>query len=170
MQGTCRQCREHRASIRSESAGIHPARRTGLRRADKTSDAMRDLVVSPAMGVTVHVGARCGVGARIAPPFMEATDTSRLVCVVVVSYQEYSLSHTRVWRKKNGRKKNFVCFPRTTRCTGLVCVCVCFKPHTQRYTKEEAGFVKAETQAGFLPSSCPRVLFFLSRNAKKPCG
>ena len=33
---------------------------------------------------------------RIAPPFMEATDTSRLVCVVavvVVSYQEYS--HTR---------------------------------------------------------------------------
>ena len=29
--------------------------------------------------------------ARIAPPFMEATDASRLVCVVVVSYQEYSL-------------------------------------------------------------------------------
>ena len=25
--------------------------------------------------------------ARIAPPFMEATDASRLVCVVVVSYQ-----------------------------------------------------------------------------------
>ena len=41
----------------------------------------------------VHVGARCGVDARIAPPFMEATDASRLVCVVVVSYQEYS--HTR---------------------------------------------------------------------------
>ena len=36
----------------------------------------------------------CGcVGARIAPPFMEATDASRLVCVVVVSYQEYSLTH-----------------------------------------------------------------------------
>ena len=33
--------------------------------------------------------------ARIAPPFMEATDASRLVCVVVVSYQEYSL-HTRL--------------------------------------------------------------------------
>ena len=56
-------------------------------------DAMRDLVVSPAMGVSTF-GARCGVGARIAPPFMEATDASRLVCVVVVSYQEYSLSHT----------------------------------------------------------------------------
>ena len=42
----------------------------------------------------VHVGARCGVGARIAPPFMEATDASRLVCVVVVSYQEYSLTHS----------------------------------------------------------------------------
>ncbi len=41
----------------------------------------------------VHVGARCGVDARIAPPFMEATDASRLVCVVVVSYQEYSLTH-----------------------------------------------------------------------------
>ena len=34
------------------------------------------------------------MGARIAPPLMEATDTSRLVCVVVVSYQEYSLTHT----------------------------------------------------------------------------
>ena len=33
------------------------------------------------------------MGARIAPPFMEATDASRLVCVVVVSYQEYSLTH-----------------------------------------------------------------------------
>ena len=54
-------------------------------------DAMRDLVVSPAMGVSTF-GARCGVGARIAPPFMEATDASRLVCVVVVSYQEYSHS------------------------------------------------------------------------------
>ena len=32
---------------------------------------MRDLVVSPAYG-RVHVGARCGVDARIAPPFMEA--------------------------------------------------------------------------------------------------
>ena len=32
--------------------------------------------------------------ARIAPPFMEATDASRLVCVVVVSYQEYSLTHS----------------------------------------------------------------------------
>ena len=32
------------------------------------------------------------MGARIAPPFMEATDASRLVCVVVVSYQEYSLT------------------------------------------------------------------------------
>ena len=32
------------------------------------------------------------MGARIAPPFMEATDASRLVCVVVVSYQEFSLS------------------------------------------------------------------------------
>jgi len=42
----------------------------------------------------VHVGARCGVGARIAPPFMEVTDASRLVCVVVVSYQEYSLTPT----------------------------------------------------------------------------
>ena len=58
---------------------------------DKTSDAKRDLVVSPAMGVSTF-GARCGVGARIAPPFMEATDASRLVCVVVVSYQEYSLT------------------------------------------------------------------------------
>ena len=36
----------------------------------------------------------CGVDARIAPPFMEATDASRLVCVVVVSYQEYSLTPT----------------------------------------------------------------------------
>ena len=45
----------------------------------------------------VHVGARCGVGARIAPPFMEATDTSRLVCVVVVSYQEYSLTHFMIY-------------------------------------------------------------------------
>ena len=35
------------------------------------------------------------MGARIAPPFMEATDASRLVCVVVVSYQEYSLTR---WR------------------------------------------------------------------------
>ena len=34
------------------------------------------------------------MGARIAPPFMEATDASRLVCVVVVSYQEYSLTYT----------------------------------------------------------------------------
>ena len=51
---------------------------------------MRDLVVSPANG-RVHVGARCGVDARIAATFMEATDASRLVCVVVVSYQEYSL-------------------------------------------------------------------------------
>ena len=34
------------------------------------------------------------MGARIAPPFMEATDASRLVCVVVVSYQEYSLTHS----------------------------------------------------------------------------
>ena len=32
------------------------------------------------------------MGARIAPPFMEATDASRLVCDVVVSYQEFSLS------------------------------------------------------------------------------
>ena len=32
--------------------------------------------------------------ARIAPPFMDATDASRLVCVVVVSYQEYSLTLT----------------------------------------------------------------------------
>ena len=31
--------------------------------------------------VCVHVGARCGVDARTAPPFMEATDASRLVCV-----------------------------------------------------------------------------------------
>ena len=38
----------------------------------------------------VHVGARCGVDARIAPPFMEATDAIRIVCVFVVSYQEYS--------------------------------------------------------------------------------
>ena len=45
---------------------------------------MRDLVVSPAMGVSTVGGARCGVDARIAPPFMEATDASRLVCVVVV--------------------------------------------------------------------------------------
>ena len=53
---------------------------------DKTSDA--------AMGVS---RARCGVDARIAPPFMEATDASRLVCVVVVSHQEYSLySHTHI--------------------------------------------------------------------------
>ena len=61
----------------------------------KTSEAMRDLVhvvtSVPSYG-RVHVGARCGVGARIAPPFMEATDASRLVCVVVVSYQEYSLT------------------------------------------------------------------------------
>ncbi len=35
--------------------------------------------------------------ARIAPPFMEATDASRLVCVVVVSYQEYSLTHSLTW-------------------------------------------------------------------------
>ena len=49
-----------------------------------------NLVVSPAMGVsTLEPG---GVGARIAPPYMEATDASRLVCVVVVSYQEFSLS------------------------------------------------------------------------------
>ena len=40
---------------------------------------------------TLEPGERCGVGARIAPPLMEATDASRLVCVVVVSYQEYSL-------------------------------------------------------------------------------
>ena len=53
---------------------------------------MRDLVSVPSYG-RVHVGARCGVGARIAPPFMEATDTSRLVCVVVVSYQEL-LTHS----------------------------------------------------------------------------
>jgi len=33
------------------------------------------------------------VDARIAPPFIEAADASRLVCVVVVSYQEYSLTH-----------------------------------------------------------------------------
>ena len=32
--------------------------------------------------------------ARIAPPFMEATDASRLVCVVVVSHQEYSLTYS----------------------------------------------------------------------------
>ena len=43
------------------------------------------------------------LGARIAPPFMEATDTSRLVCVVVVSYQEYSLTHSTrssVWTRE----------------------------------------------------------------------
>ena len=34
------------------------------------------------------------MGARIAPPLMEATDASRLVCVVVVSYQEYSLTYS----------------------------------------------------------------------------
>jgi len=47
---------------------------------------MRDLVVSPAMGVSMlDLGARCGVDARIAPPFMEATDarsTGEVVCVV----------------------------------------------------------------------------------------
>ena len=53
---------------------------------------MRDQVVSVPSYGRVHVGARCGVDARIAPPFMEATDASRLVCVVVVSYQEYSLT------------------------------------------------------------------------------
>ena len=53
--------------------------------------------------------------ARIAPPFMEATDASRLVCVVVVSYQEYSLtqrilvtiftsSHREGPRSKSSRK------------------------------------------------------------------
>ena len=36
------------------------------------------------------------MGARIAPPLMEATDASRLVCVVVVSYQEYSLTHSTI--------------------------------------------------------------------------
>ena len=36
---------------------------------------------------------RCGVDARIAPPFMEATDASRLVCVVVVSYKN---THSRI--------------------------------------------------------------------------
>ena len=48
------------------------------------------------MGVS-HVGASgCGCvwDAIIAPPFMEATDASRLVCVVVVSYQEYYHSLT----------------------------------------------------------------------------
>jgi len=62
---------------------------------------MRDLVVSPAMGVSMLEPGVVGVDARIAPPFMEATDASRLVCVVVVSYQEYSLTHThwaRDWR------------------------------------------------------------------------
>ena len=53
---------------------------------------MRDLVSSVPSYGRVHVGARCGVDARIAPPFMEATDASRLVCVVVVSYQGFSLS------------------------------------------------------------------------------
>ena len=56
--------------------------------------SMRDLVVSPAMGVSTVGGARCGVDARIAPPSIEAPDASRLVCVVVGSYQEYSLTHT----------------------------------------------------------------------------
>ena len=48
--------------------------------------------VVPSYG-RVHVGKRFGVDAIIAPPFMEATDASRLVCVVVVSYQEYSLTY-----------------------------------------------------------------------------
>ena len=39
---------------------------------------MRDLVSSVPSYGRVHVGARCGVDARIAPPFMEATDASRL--------------------------------------------------------------------------------------------
>ena len=53
------------------------------------------------------------MGARIAPPLMEATDARRLVCVVVVSYQEYSLT-----RQGDGRlqylctKKMFNRIPR----------------------------------------------------------
>ena len=46
---------------------------------------------------------------------MEATDTSRLVCVVVVSYQEYSLTHT-----LRGRKKKRKVTARTART--LICV------------------------------------------------
>ena len=58
----------------------------------------------PTVCVCVHVGARCGVGARIAPPLMEATDASRLVCVVVVSYQEYSLTRHTSLRGARGRR------------------------------------------------------------------
>ena len=42
------------------------------------------------------------MGARIAPPFMEATDASRLVCVVVVSYQEYSLTQKKTDNPREG--------------------------------------------------------------------
>ena len=37
--------------------------------------------------------------------FMEATDASRLVCVVVVSYQEYSLTHWYVLTGQAAKKK-----------------------------------------------------------------
>ena len=46
------------------------------------------------------------MGARIAPPLMEATDASRLVCVVVVSYQEYSLTHPDAWREAANQLSN----------------------------------------------------------------
>ena len=53
---------------------------------------MRDLVVSPAMGV--HVGARCGVDARIAPPFIEATARCESTGVCRRGFVSRILTHT----------------------------------------------------------------------------
>ena len=68
-------------------------------------------VVGPGRGRAIqgYRSVHTFVTMRTARPFMEATDASRLVCVVVVSYQEYSLTH--------GRD---------------VCECVCVLTHTGR--------------------------------------
>ena len=66
-----------------DSTARHPRHRASTpRHQGSAADAMRDLVVSPAMGVSML---EPGVDARIAPPFMEATDarsTGEVVCVV----------------------------------------------------------------------------------------
>ena len=67
---------------------------------------MHDLVVSPAMGVSTLEPGVVWARARIAPPFMEATDASRLVCVVVISFVSRILTHSHtVSDGSSGRRK-----------------------------------------------------------------
>ena len=66
---------------------------------DKTSEALRDLVVSPAMGVSTVEPGVVGVW-----------------CVVVVSYQEYSLTHS-LTSLNFGQVRRIQEYSRTPKCS-----------------------------------------------------